>query len=94
MEAPEFVVSQRISKYFYCLMHSLFILPLFPAASAVAVVYIVIFYWMDKWWLTKVCLVPNKISMKLMVQFAHFFDIIMICYSVGCSFILGRLCFL
>lgn len=87
MEAPEFVVSERISKYFYCLMHSLFILPLFPAASAVAVAYIVIFYWMDKLWLTKVCLVPNKISMKLILQFAHFFDVIMICYTV-CSSLL------
>ncbi len=82
LESPDFVISERIAKYFFCMMHFLFILAILPAASIVCAVYVIVFFWMDKFWLLRVCHLPARISMRLMLNFAHFFDLILVCYTV------------
>lgn len=94
MESIEFMISTRISKYLVLMMQFLFNLAIFPASALVATIYIPIFYWMDKWWLLRVCKVPRELSYDLIIKLVGFFDIVLIAFTVRLSLIAGWQLFL
>ena len=63
-------------------MLTLFCLVIFPMGPVYALAYVIIFYWIDKWWLLKVCKLPFNLSYEIVIGFVYFLDFSILSYAV------------
>ena len=81
-EGFDFCFEERLSKYCKLLLITLFISCLFPLSPLISVIYLLIFYWLDKLSLLRLCRVPNFCTSQIGHSMLRFFDLALVVYTV------------
>jgi len=82
-EGLEFLVSERLSKYCRLLLLSMFLASIFPLAPIMGLIYILVFYWVDKFFLLRLAKVPPFCTGGMGRTMLQFFDLSLVFYSAG-----------
>ena len=81
-EGFDFCFEERLQKYCKTLLICLFISSLFPLSPLIASIYLVGFYWADKYFLIHFCRVPNFCTSQIGHSMLRFFDFALVIYTV------------
>lgn len=81
-EGFDFNFDERLTKYCKLLLVTFFITSLFPLSPLISLVYMLIFYWVDKIFLLRLCKVPSFCTSYIGHSMLHFFDLALVVYTV------------
>lgn len=81
-EGFDFVFEERLAKYCKTLLITFFITSLFPLVPIISVAYMIVYYWVDKSFLLRLCKVPNFCTSYIGHSMLRFFDLALIVYTV------------
>lgn len=81
-EGFEFSFDERLTKYSKMILIAFFISSLFPISPVIAIIYLFFFYWLDKYFLIRLCKVPSFCTSQLGHSMLRFFDLALVVYTV------------
>jgi Cytosolic domain of 10TM putative phosphate transporter len=82
-EGFDFIFSDRLTKYCKVVMLLFFIVHFFPITPVLALVYLPVYYWADKYFLLRLATIPKFCTDQLGHSMLRFLDFAFIIYTVG-----------
>lgn len=82
-EGFDFVFEERLSKYCKTTLIAFFITSLFPLSPLISMSYMMVYYWVDKYFLLRLCKVPAYCTSHIGHSMLRFFDFALVVYTVA-----------